>query len=341
MSAVGMPPPSSAGNGGPRSSGPQDRPATTPWLAGIDAFKGKDEDLEKWRDGGFTTLALTPRVGIFPGQASIVNLGDGPTGGRVLDAESALVVRLPDETEGYSGYPGALLGRVAYVRQVFLDARWSAEAWTLYEDDPRGLERPARDRALPPVEATLESDKPVLYPAGAAIEIRRALRLAPDLGARQLVVYGGQQFYPDGLAEDAAKAGLRALVDVKWPEARTGADPEVDVPLRVLEHRKNAPASAASLAAAGVVFGFYSSDDKTPRDLLDGVRKAVDAGLSRDDALRALTLDAARIHRVDRMLGSLEAGKIANLAVFRDDPLEEKAKPVMVFVDGVKHEVKP
>ncbi|MEZ5395892.1 MAG: amidohydrolase family protein [Bryobacterales bacterium] len=54
-----------------------------------------------------------------------------------------------------------------------------------------------------------------------------------------------------------------------------------------------------------------------------------------------MTLGAARVHGVDRMLGSLEAGKIANLAVFREDPLDAKAKPVMVFVDGVKYEVQP
>ena len=113
------------------------------------------------------------------------------------------------------------------------------------------------------------------------------------------------------------------------------------MPLRVLEFRKRAPESAAALASAGVVFGFYSSETKAPRDFLDGVRKAVDAGLDHDRAIRALTLDAARIHGVERMLGSLEAGKIANVAVFREDPLAENAKPVMVFVDGVKYEVKP
>jgi imidazolonepropionase-like amidohydrolase len=143
------------------------------------------------------------------------------------------------------------------------------------------------------------------------------------------------------MAAEVSKAGLRALVNVKWPEARKSDDPEVDIPLRTLEHRKEAPSSAAALAEADVVFGFFSRDAKTPRDLLDGVRKAVDAGLSSERAIRALTLDAARIHGVDRMLGSLEQGKIANLAVFRGDPLAEKSKPVMVFVDGVKYEVKP
>lgn len=341
MSAVGMPAPSTAGNSGPLSRGPQDRPATTPWLAAADAFQGKDEDLEAWREGGFTALALTPRVGIFPGQTSIVDLGEGSLGERVVEPRTALAVRIPDDREGYSGYPGALLGRVAYVRQVFLDARWYEGASAIYDADPTGLERPARDRALPPVAESLDGGKPLLYPANTAIEIRRALRLAPDLGVGAMVAYGGQQFYEEGVAARAAEAGMRALVDVAWPQQKSGADPEVDTPLRVLEFRKRAPESAAALEAADVPFAFYSSKAKSPRELLDGARKAVEAGLSRDRAIRALTLDAARIHGVDRMLGSLEPGKIANLAVFQDDPLAEKKKPRMVFVDGVKYEVRP
>ncbi len=340
-SVVGMPAPSTAGNSGPLSRGPQDRPATSPWLAAVDAFTGKDEDLEAWREGGFATLALTPRVGIFPGQSSIVNLGRGPMRERVVEPQSALAVRIPADREGYSGYPGALLGRIAYVRQLFLDARWHSDALALYAADPAGLERPARDRALPPVGAALKQDKPVLYPANTAIEIRRAIGIAPELGTRNLVLYGCQQMYEDGLAAEVARAGLSVLVDVSWPRARNGADPEIDIPLRTLEHRERAPGSAKALAAAGIPFACYSSKAKSPRELLDGVRKAVEAGLSREQAIRALTLDAAAIHRVDRMLGSLEPGKIANLAVFQDDPLDEKAKPVMVFVDGVKYEARP
>ena len=341
MSTVGMPAPSTAGNSGPLSRGPQDRPATSPWLAAADAFKGKDEDLEAWREGGFTTLALAPQVGIFPGQTSVLNLGDTPMRERVVEPQSALVVRIPDGREGYNGYPGALLGRVAYVRQLFLDAGWYAGASSMYDKDPSGLRRPAWDRALSPVAETIARDKAVFYPANTAIEARRAVRLQPDLGARLMALYGAQQLYDESAAAEVAKAGLRVLVDVAWPQARSGADPEADVPLRILEHRRRAPESPKVLAGSDIPFAFYSSKAKNPRELLDGVRKAVDAGLSQEGAIEALTLGAARLHGVDRVLGSLEAGKIGNVAVFKEDPFAEKVKPVMVFVDGAKFEVRP
>jgi imidazolonepropionase-like amidohydrolase len=64
----------------------------------------------------------------------------------------------------------------------------------------------------------------------------------------------------------------------------------------------------------------------------------VQAGLSESDALEALTLTTARVYGVDDRLGSIEVGKIANLAIFADNPLQKKAEPKMVFVDGRRYD---
>ena len=82
----------------------------------------------------------------------------------------------------------------------------------------------------------------------------------------------------------------------------------------------------------------FSSDGVQPRDLLKHVRKAIDSGLSADAALKALTIDAARILGVDCRLGTLEAGKIANLVVTDGDLFAEKTKVKLTFVDGNKFE---
>jgi len=67
------------------------------------------------------------------------------------------------------------------------------------------------------------------------------------------------------------------------------------------------------------------------------VKKALDAGLSREDALRALTLSVAELYGVADRLGSLAPGKIANLMVTRGDAFEERTKVEMVFIDGKKY----
>ena len=95
----------------------------------------------------------------------------------------------------------------------------------------------------------------------------------------------------------------------------------------------------AALAEQKVPFAFSSDGLATPGEFLANVRKAVKAGLPADAALRALTLDAAQIYGVQDRLGSLEAGKIANLIVVQGDLLGDKSIVKHVFVDGRRFEV--
>ncbi len=338
-SALGVPAPRSA-SGGVVSNGPRDRPATTPWALAADLFEASDETLEKWRAGGFSSIAATPQQGIFPGRVSVLNLGRGRLDERVVRAAGALAIRIPAQNEAYSGYPGSLLGRIAYIRQIFLDAHTQRQALALYAADPVGLERPAYDRALTPLIELLDSAEPALYPANTAIEIRRALDLSREEQAPKMVVHGAQQAYAEGVAEELAAHKISALVDVSWPRAPADPDPEAEPSLRTLRFRKQAPTSPAALAQAGAEFAFFASKANGPDDTLTGVRKAVESGLSAEQALRALTLSAAEIHGVADRLGSIEPGKIANLVVFEKNPFEEKAQPKLVFIDGRRYEIR-
>jgi len=84
---------------------------------------------------------------------------------------------------------------------------------------------------------------------------------------------------------------------------------------------------------SGVTFALVSGAGKTG-DFIPGIRKAIDNGLSADDALKATTIWPARIFGVDRQLGSIDHGKIANVVV-SDKPIFDKdAKITHEFVDG-------
>ena len=81
----------------------------------------------------------------------------------------------------------------------------------------------------------------------------------------------------------------------------------------------------------------YSDGIDTPREFQRAVKKAMDAGLSRDEAVRALTLSPAEIYGVADRVGSIEKGKIANLVVTRGDIFDDRTKVEMIFVDGRKY----
>jgi imidazolonepropionase-like amidohydrolase len=95
------------------------------------------------------------------------------------------------------------------------------------------------------------------------------------------------------------------------------------------------------LTKTGVKWAFYSDGIDRPADLMKAVRKAIDAGLTQEQALRALTLSPAEIFGVADRLGSIEKGKIANLVVTKGDLFQDKTQVQYIFVDGQKFEPTP
>jgi len=321
--------------GGASASGPQDRPATTPWRNAADEVSLTDKRIESWRSAGFTTVVSAPKGGFFPGQAAVLDLAGERAGDLVVKSPVAIPVSVQPMGGFGSGFPDSLMGGLSYVRQVWLDTEWSTKAAAIYEKNPRGVERPRYDRTEAALANALADHALVLIPANNTVQIRRALELA-DRWRVHGVLYGGQMAY-ETASEIAAKK-LPVLVNLKWPEAEKDADPEAKPSLRTLRFRDRAPSAPAALAKAGVKFAFYSDGITTPKDILRAVKKSIDAGLAPDAALRALTLSPAEIFGVADRLGSIENGKIANLVVTEGDLFEEKTKIKWVFVDGRKFE---
>ena len=320
------------------SKGPQDRPASTPWEDAADALKADDKKIETWRSGGFTTALAAPKTGLFPGQGAVIDLAGARPGDLVVKPHATVQVTL-NPAGGFFGFPGSLMGAISYIEQVYLDERQDAEAQRIYGGSARGNERPEYDRVLRALEAAQQAGEPVLIPANTAPQILRGLWLADRIHA-QPFLYGVQQGYAPGVPDALAAKKSVALVNAKWPEKEKDADPEAEEPLRTLRFRDRAPGTPAALEKAGVTFAFYDGGLAGPKDMLKNVKKAIDAGLAADAALRALTLSAAEIYGVSDRLGSIETGKIANLVVTDGDLFNEKTKIKFVFVDGRKFEIR-
>ncbi len=313
--------------------GPEERPSNTSWVKAADLVQPNDATLVAARNAGYTTAIVFPATGIFAGQGSALNLTGGRAGDMVVSSGVGQYLSMAT-TRGFGSFPGSLMGAISYVRQVYLDAAHYKSAKAMYAQNARGLQRPAYDRAL---EGLLESPR-ALLPAGRKVEIERMIRFGKELKT-PIILYGGAEAWRS--AEALQAAGVPMLINLQWPEREREGDPDFLDSLRTLETREMAPSGPAALAKAGVRFAFYSGGVARPADIRKAVKKAVDAGLANEDALRAMTIDAARIYGVDDRLGSLENGKIANLFVTDGDWLAEKTAVKMVFVDGKKFEPTP
>jgi hypothetical protein len=323
---IPAPPPS------PPARGPEDRPSTTSWITAADLIQPSDRRIEMFRSVGFTTAVTFPTRGIFAGQGSVINLAGEKSGQMVVASPVGQYVSLMSGS--FASFPGSLMGVIAYIRQVELDAEHYKTVKAAYDKNPRGMPRPEYDRALDGVVASPR----LLLPANRAVEISRMIAFGKEL-KQPYVLYGMVEAYraPDELKA----AGIPVLVNLRWPERPRDADPELVESYRVLEARDKAPSSPAALAKAGVKFALYSGGIERPRDVMRAVKRAIDAGLPSDAAVRAMTLNAAEIYGVADRLGSIEKGKIANLVVVKGDLFQDNAEVKYIIIDGVKYEPVP
>jgi hypothetical protein len=314
----------------PPARGPEDRPSTYSWQRAADMIKTTDRRLEVARGAGFTTAVTFSHRGIFAGQGAVIDLA-GDTSGKMVVAEN-VGQYITTATGGFgSGYPASLMGVFAYIRQIYLDADHYQKAKQMYAAHPAGLPRPEYDRAL---EGVLDS-KQVLLPATRRIDVDRMIRFANELKIHP-VLYGIPEAYRS--VDLLKRSGVPVLLSLKWPVKPVETNPDDVDELRALEIRDQAPSAPAMLAKNGIKFAFYADGVERRADFFQAVRKALDAGLSADDAVRALTLTPAEIYGVSDRLGSIEKGKIANLVITQGDLFQEKTQVKFVVVDGMKFE---
>jgi imidazolonepropionase-like amidohydrolase len=315
-----------------------------PQLAAVEHVKVDATDLTRLASAGITTVLAVPTGPAIRGRSALVNVvapEDAPQIGSVADPRRGLVVvRTPvalhveftSSPRQGNAYPQSLMGVIAFVRQAFLDAQHHASATEHYARVKGiGVERPTWDPAIEGLQPAVAGQMPVAFEAGTTREILRALRMAEELGLDPIVVGGLEA---DETTADLKARQARVIYSLNYPARPRNLAPDADEPLRDLRARARAPRTPAALAKAGVRFAFGSSGLRNPQEFVKNAARAVKAGLAPDAAVRALTLDAARIAGVGDQLGSIERGKIANLIVTEGDLFDEKMKIRHVFVDG-------
>lgn len=328
--------PAAAAPAAPPARGPEDRPSTTSWVKAADEIQAGDKRIESARSAGFTTAAVWPTRGFFAGQGSLVDLLSGEkVSEMVLVPSLGQYISLTRAGGGGGGmgggFPSALMGMISYIRQIYLDAGHYQMVKDAYEKNPRGMQRPEYDRAL---EGVIES-KRILLPANRWVEIDRMIHFAAEL-KQPAIYYGIREGFEDRSVKYLKDANATVLVSLKWPEKARDQDPEAEDPYRQMVIREKAPTTPAVLKKNGIKFALYSDGLDAPRDLQRAIKKAIDNGLSREDALRALTLSPAEIYGVQDRLGSIEKGKIANLVVTKGEIFDDRTKIEFVLVDGNK-----
>jgi hypothetical protein len=255
------------------------------------------------------------------------------------------VIRSPvAQHVGYQGvgsgeYPGSLLGVIAMQRQMLYDAKRYGVIDERWRANPRGVPRPERDPRLEALVPAARGAEPVWIDARNENEIRRARRLAQELGLN-LTVAGATEGWR---ALDALRgAGVVVSLDFPRPTEvtgwrfRTGLQHSPDDSAAAdAAARKLVERNAAAIHGAGIRFALSSGG--RPSELIANARKVIAAGLPAAVALEALTIRAAELAGVGEALGSIETGKIANLVVSTGPLLGDSSRITTIFVDGERY----
>jgi len=307
-----------------------------PEESAVERLKAGEAQFETNRNAGFTTVLTVSREGVFNGQSAVINLAG--------ETVSEMVIR-PTFAEHFSfvtlrtgQYPTSLMGTFSALRQMLLDAQRLQENRKTYNKNPRGMKRPDADRSLDALLPILNRQMPIVFSANTEIEIIRALDLAREFNLNA-IISGGQEA---GKVAGRLKAqNVPVLLSLNFPKRTAIASPDADAEsLELLRRRADVPKTAGRLAQANIKFAFQSGGMTSINDFLSNANKAVENGLPKEAAIRAMTLSAAEILGVADRLGSIEKGKIANLTVSRGDIFAKDKTVTHVFVDGKLFEQK-
>jgi len=312
-----------------------------PQILAADHVKLDAPELSRLASGGVTSVLATPPGVLFKGQSALVNVSTPefePIVGAIAEPRAGLnIVRSPVALHvelarvGGDGYPEALLGGIAFVRQSFLDAQYQQMLEQHSQKNATGTPRPPFDPALDALQPALAGQLPVAFEAGLQREVIRALDMAKQFKLSPIITGGVEA---DLAADELKAANAKVILSLNYPARSRALPPDADEPVREMRLRAHAPKTAAGLAKAGVPFAFSGAGLQAAADFVKNAARAVREGLAEDAAIRALTLDAATIAGASDRLGSLEKGKIANVIVTTGDLFNEAMKVRYVFVDG-------
>ncbi len=296
--------------------------AIQPELRAIDAFNPDERLVGYLRSFGITTVHVGHAPGpVISGQTLVAKTKGGPVADCVIVETAMIAARLGDREGRGRGEKSKDAGTRAKAAALLREALEDARDYGKKRSDGDASKRPDRNLRKDALLLLLDKKVPLLVTAERHQDIETALRIAKEFDLR-LVLDGGAE--APSLIGPIHDAGVPVIVHA------TMARPSGE--------RENATfEDAAKLKAAGIQIalqsGFEGYVPKTRVVLLEAGVAAAN-GLSRDEALAAITIDAAKILGVDARVGSLAVGKDGDVALYDGDPLEYTTHCVGVVIDG-------
>jgi imidazolonepropionase-like amidohydrolase len=284
--------------------------------AGV-AINPDSELIPVSRAGGITTTMIRPTGGIICGQVSLIKLDGWTVPEMILSLEAGLQIDWPG---GNDNQP-----RIEQLRDFLNEGRTYAKLKKSAQEGQTAP--PIRDPRYESLDPYLRGDKRIFVEANSRKDIAESLLFAEKENLK-IVITGGAEAWK--LAGELKKREVPVIIGAVMAKPHEEYDP-FDA----------AYANPGRLHEAGVLFAIRSNGSSTAgfnasnsRNTPFEAAQAVAYGLPEAEALKSVTLNAAKILQADDKLGSLTAGKLANLIITDGSPLQETTQYKAIFVAG-------
>jgi len=313
-----------------------------PHLHVWEAFHAESQLIPVTRVNGITNaIVAAGETDTLPGQSSFIQLEGQSAKDMLLVRDIALPLNFTGEQRRNDSwekakFPFTRMGVAAQLRQAFIDARDYQRKWADYEkkkseppqeekkDDKKDEKKgpptpPKRDLKLEALVPYLDGKKPIVLAAEEPGDIETALELAKEFNLRVIL---NHVEHANKLLDMIAASKLPVIIGPIYARPKEG------------ERYDSVYRMPAELQKRGVKLAFASYDAHQSRNLPYAAGYAVAFGLPYDEALKAITLNAAEIWGLGDQLGSLDVGKTANVVVATGDPLDPKTDVKQVYIQG-------
>ena len=295
----------------------------TPHMRAIDGFNPMDDTVKEAMRAGVTTVATGPgSANPIGGTFMAIKTYGHRVDDMVIKDPLAMKIAFGENPKrvynAKSKTPMTRMGTAAIIREALAKAVRYKEQIDRAGDDPSKL--PAYDAKMEALLPVVRKQIPLKAHAHRADDIFTSIRIANEFGLDITLDHCTEGHL---IAEDLAKLGVKAIIGPSF-----GHKSKFELKNKTFE-------TPGILAKAGVKIAIMTDSPVVPLSTLPLMAgMAVQCGMDKDEALKAITLNAAEILGLQDRVGSLTPGKDADLVIYEGDPMEITGKSWMVIIDG-------
>lgn len=288
-------------------------------------FTADGKKAEELRKMGFGTVMSLSRDGIVRGSSTVVMLGDERENEMIIRDRAASNFSF-NKGSSTQDYPSSLLGSIALLRQTYYDADWYTKGG--YKEEYNiSLDAFNKNKNLPQI-----------FEAGDKQNVLRAVKIGSEFGVNYIIKSDGDEFER---IEEIKNAGAALIVPLTFPDGYDFSDPyeAVNVSLHQMKYWELAPTNPGVLASKNISFALTAADLKNKTDFWKNLRKAIENGLTEEDALKALTFTPAALLKLDDKIGALKNNMLANFIITSTNISNKDNQIFENWVNGKRYQI--